>query len=256
MPSSGEEVSSTARGSASSRTQDAGLPGAQDLPESMGGGLPPGLQDWPGEGAEHGWAPGEADGSQTYGEIRVTLDQTLANSLREYDEKLLREQEDVLDHQLEAEERSAEREEETDSGSGGGGGFETAGGAYSSGGNGGGPLPGAGELPGGGGGGGGPGPAGPGEALGGIPPGMPDGRDDDIVARQLREAAMTEKDPELREKLWAEYRKYKTGYSGESTGKKEAGKKKDERADNQDRAKEEANDGDADDGESNAGDKS
>jgi hypothetical protein len=36
-----------------------------------------------------------------------------------------------------------------------------------------------------------------------------DGMDDDIVARQLREAAEKEKDPELREKLWDEYRKYK-----------------------------------------------
>lgn len=35
--------------------------------------------------------------------------------------------------------------------------------------------------------------------------------DDDIVARQLREAAEKETDPELKEKLWDEYRKYKTG---------------------------------------------
>ncbi|HAR30331.1 MAG TPA: hypothetical protein DCR65_02335, partial [Gammaproteobacteria bacterium] len=34
-------------------------------------------------------------------------------------------------------------------------------------------------------------------------------QDDDIIARQLREAAMKETDPELREKLWAEYRRYK-----------------------------------------------
>ena len=33
--------------------------------------------------------------------------------------------------------------------------------------------------------------------------------DDDIVARQLREAAENETDPEMREKLWAEYRRYK-----------------------------------------------
>ncbi len=37
------------------------------------------------------------------------------------------------------------------------------------------------------------------------------GRDDDIVARQLREAAEKETDPELKEKLWQEYRKYKAG---------------------------------------------
>jgi len=36
-----------------------------------------------------------------------------------------------------------------------------------------------------------------------------DGSDDDIVARQLREAAESETDPELREKLWDEYRAYK-----------------------------------------------
>lgn len=38
---------------------------------------------------------------------------------------------------------------------------------------------------------------------------IPDGRDDDIVARQLREAAQAETDPALREKLWNEYRRYK-----------------------------------------------
>ena len=34
---------------------------------------------------------------------------------------------------------------------------------------------------------------------------------DDVVARQIREAAESETDPELKEKLWAEYRKYKAG---------------------------------------------
>jgi hypothetical protein len=43
------------------------------------------------------------------------------------------------------------------------------------------------------------------------PPGTADGIDDDIVARQLREAAEKETDPELRKKLWDEYRKYKQG---------------------------------------------
>ncbi len=41
------------------------------------------------------------------------------------------------------------------------------------------------------------------------PAGIPSGNDDDVVARQLREAAMREPDPKLREKLWDEYRKYK-----------------------------------------------
>jgi hypothetical protein len=34
-------------------------------------------------------------------------------------------------------------------------------------------------------------------------------KDDDIVARQLREAAENETDPELKEKLWKEYEAYK-----------------------------------------------
>ena len=42
-----------------------------------------------------------------------------------------------------------------------------------------------------------------------VPPDLVDAKDDDIIARQLREAAMKEQDPELREKLWDEYRKYK-----------------------------------------------
>lgn len=41
-----------------------------------------------------------------------------------------------------------------------------------------------------------------------VPSDIPEGNDDDVVARQLREAAMHEPDPELREKLWDEYRAY------------------------------------------------
>ena len=40
---------------------------------------------------------------------------------------------------------------------------------------------------------------------------VPDAGDDDVVARQLREAAENETDPELREKLWLEYKRYKSG---------------------------------------------
>lgn len=43
------------------------------------------------------------------------------------------------------------------------------------------------------------------------PPGTPDGSDDDVVARQLREAAEKETDPVLKKKLWEEYKKYKEG---------------------------------------------
>jgi len=49
---------------------------------------------------------------------------------------------------------------------------------------------------------------------GSVPPDIPDGQDDDVVARQLREAAMAETDPELQKRLWDEYRKYKRGSGG------------------------------------------
>ncbi len=42
-----------------------------------------------------------------------------------------------------------------------------------------------------------------------VPEDIPDGDDDDLIARQIREAAERETDPELRDKLWDEYRKYK-----------------------------------------------
>lgn len=40
-----------------------------------------------------------------------------------------------------------------------------------------------------------------------VPPDVADARDDDVVCRQLREAAMVEADAELRDKLWDEYRR-------------------------------------------------
>lgn len=49
-----------------------------------------------------------------------------------------------------------------------------------------------------------------------VPDDVGDGSDDDIVARQLREAAMAEEDPELRERLWQEYRDYKASLRNQS----------------------------------------
>jgi len=43
------------------------------------------------------------------------------------------------------------------------------------------------------------------------PKDVPDGSGDEVVARQLREAAERETDPERKKKLWEEYRKYKQG---------------------------------------------
>ncbi len=42
-----------------------------------------------------------------------------------------------------------------------------------------------------------------------VPGDVGTGEDDDVVARQIREAAVNEDDPSLREKLWEEYRNYK-----------------------------------------------
>jgi hypothetical protein len=41
------------------------------------------------------------------------------------------------------------------------------------------------------------------------PKDIPDGSDDDVIARQIREAAENETDPELKKKLWDEYRRYR-----------------------------------------------
>ena len=42
-----------------------------------------------------------------------------------------------------------------------------------------------------------------------VPEDIGDGQGDDIVLRQIREAAMKERNPVLRDKLWDEYRKIK-----------------------------------------------
>jgi hypothetical protein len=46
-----------------------------------------------------------------------------------------------------------------------------------------------------------------------VPADVGDGRNDDVVARQIREAAIAEQDPAIRAKLWDEYRRYKRGES-------------------------------------------
>ncbi len=47
------------------------------------------------------------------------------------------------------------------------------------------------------------------QGSGSAAPSIPDGSDDDIVAKRLRKAAEQETDPELKEKLWKEYIEYK-----------------------------------------------
>lgn len=44
---------------------------------------------------------------------------------------------------------------------------------------------------------------------GAVPSDIPPGLDDDVVAQQIREAAQAETDPDVRARLWDDYRKYK-----------------------------------------------
>ncbi len=152
---------------------------------------------------------------QTLEEKVATLDSELLQGLSDYDEKLLEEQQRV----------KAATPNNNNSGGGGGGGTGGDSGDSGSGGNSGQGTPAgeAGKTVGGetgtvggqaqtGSRGGGPG-GGPGNQQDHAdqPEDIPDGSDDDIVARQLREAAEKETDPELKKKLWEEYRKYKQG---------------------------------------------
>ena len=131
---------------------------------------------------------------QTGQEVTAALDAELLSGLGDFDEMLLREQERIK--------AATPRSTASAGGGDGGGGAESSRAAASAQGDGdddGSYSPGA-----------GPGsPHTPGESS--APPGTPDGSDDDVVARQLREAAEKETDPELKKKLWEEYRKYKEG---------------------------------------------
>lgn len=159
----------------------------------------------------------------TRAEGRAALDAELRRSLGEFDERLLREQERV---------RAARPIGEPPGGDQGasGGGTSAAAGAAPGGAMApdGGTVGAAGDAVGGAAGSGGsattagdgaaaaPGAAGQGPTTGQAgapapPAALPDPSGDDIVARQLREAAERERDPELRARLWDEYRRYRSG---------------------------------------------
>lgn len=144
-------------------------------------------------------ATGAADidtvGEQTREEAVVDLDNHLSRSLGEFDEKLLREQErvkagkpatagDMATGTASSSEGTAEQDD--------GDGEQAAAGEQAT------SKDTAASQPGR-------------TGTSSAPPGTPDGSDDDVVARQLREAAEKEKDPELKSKLWEEYRKYRQG---------------------------------------------
>ena len=182
--------------------------------------------------------PADYDRGQTDDEKIALLDAELSSSLSEFDEKLLREQKELAEksrstsaggsgeqaqHGEGASGEAGEGEGENAAGGSGGesgksGGESSAGGARGDGeserqaesgqqsGTTGEGAEGNEQVASAG------GASGDGRQAGKIatPPDIPDGKDDDIVARQLREAAENEQDPELRAKLWEEYRKYKT----------------------------------------------
>ena len=226
-----EDTQASAAGGASGE----GRPGSTDTPAGQAGVNIPGLPGLPGGaprqgapasngsdgtgGGAYGRNPGQVvtvqgrgqgsgrdtrqnsrSGTLTPGEQVAILDGKLERSMGEFDTMILEEQ---------AARRRAQREQgqseptrtasaagavEGESGKEGGFGREIGGGRYSVG---------------GGMGGVGSGRAAQNTAKYPPPSDIPSGNDDDVVARQLREAAMREPDPAVREKLWAEYRKYK-----------------------------------------------
>lgn len=141
----------------------------------------------------------------TEAERNAAWDQRFDVALGDFDQRLAREQAEL------EKQRAAGGGQNGGAGGSGGGGNAQSGAA-----GGGGTMPeemhgagpGDGSNPGGMIGGGGLGNPTPGPRFP-APTGTPDGRDDDVVAKQLREAAEKEPDPELRAKLWDEYRKYK-----------------------------------------------
>lgn len=148
-------------------------------------------------------SPEPAGGAQTRGERQEALDEEFDRSLAVFDERLMREQYELDEKGQAQADRDAQR-----GGSGAGGDDPAGQGGYDASGV---PLP--------------PGERGADEdnpvrdtgsvasaTRNNLPPppaDIPSGQDDDVVARQLREAAENETDPELREKLWEEYRAYK-----------------------------------------------
>ena len=158
-------------------------------------------------------APIDQRSEQTTAERTATMDAELNAGLGEFDDMLLREQERV---KAAAPRSDAGGARGAGSGQGEGEGDSGAEGAQTEGGGKSGELTGsddrslsgaAGDQPPSGAAGGGRTQSG----ARGQPADIPDGSDDDVVARQLREAAEKETNPELKKKLWDEYRKYKQG---------------------------------------------
>lgn len=162
--------------------------------------------------------PAEIDQAreQTAAEQLAALDAELLGGLGEFDEMLLREQERVRAQTPMADPADAASASGAAGAAGGGAGDAAGGEAIGADGSeqsdDGSGMASAGSSQTGSTRGQGMGPGSPRQGGGGRPPpDIPDGSDDDVVARQLREAAEKERSPALKEKLWEEYRKYKAG---------------------------------------------
>ena len=152
------------------------------------------------EGGLEGFGNGQ--GTLTAAEQVAILDRQLEQSTGEFDGLILAEQNKQRELERERTTQQTQTSGSAENASGG-----DSGGSYGSESGIGGAASGGGMAGGGIGGGRGMPPANP--AIYAPPEDIPEGSDDDVVARQLREAAMREADPEVREKLWVEYRKYK-----------------------------------------------
>lgn len=149
-------------------------------------------------GAQQGGQP--PAGSPTTGdETAAALDRELGGALEEFDRRMREEMQRLAEETADAERAGSQGSSGDATGEPTPGGASDPGGNTEEGGDS------AGSV-------GGSGPGGAGSER--VPADVGDGSNDDIVARQLREAAMAEDDPELREKLWEEYRRYKASLGG------------------------------------------
>jgi len=227
LPSLVDEVPTYSSASASNGQGSSGASGANGSSSGASSGTPSGAESSQGSGRQGGQSGSGSPGGSPSGGT-VVASGTDGTGTRAQgglepdwgsDPMTTAERVAVLDRQLEAstgvfdaiireeqrQQRSSRREQSSQSQSSGGSGTESSSGGrnpYEASDEGG-----YGSVGGGIGGRSGGAPENP--AVFEAPDDIPSGNDDDIVARQLREAAMREADPEVREALWNEYRKYK-----------------------------------------------
>ena len=188
-----------------------GTDSASGVADAEGGNGEPGGSPAGTENAAPGGPGTRADGGMegvaSGGDIMTTaeqvavLDRQLEQSTSDFDAMILEEQQRQREEARERANRNAQREQPEPAGAGTSGRSPynddvAMGGGSSTGGGMGGASRGGGAPP-------------DNPAIYKAPEDIPDGSNDDVVARQLREAAMREPDPKVRERLWNEYRKYK-----------------------------------------------